>query len=1230
MRTVNKIWKYILFIICYFINHVSSSSIIIIDNEEDLSHTINNYNLSDELEIHINDHTSINIVNEITIINENIKKLSIRGSSKDTSILNFIPQNNKDKDTSSIEEKKNASNNDIVKNNTSIYLLFSSIPEIDISNITFYGNLYFTKSNKVTLKDINLYGTLEVEKSTELDHFTTNNTSNPINSSNINIYLKNVLFKGFPDTTKENCIHIDGGNVSIENSDFYGHSRCTDSLLKYNGQNLYNMKISNSNFNGMYSNNCLSISEAKASTIETSQFEKCSASSQNNNGGGAIRSILSYLSLKNCEFYDNFTTSNGAIFYLYDSYSFYAEHINASNSTAIQKGGFIYMNTSSSYLSNSIAYIKNARHDGTGIDNESINIEYGGLVACVGGKSTLNIINFYGENLNGEKGIGAFLISDGATLSLRNIELRKISGRNQGGVLLSSENESDSLTTFKVVNGTFIDLIQNYQSEKSSSFIYAKRNTKIYIEDCTIKNIKAPSSQFIYSEYDIKIELKNVIVSNHITIYPSSLLKIDTTDKSARSEIIIDSLSLDNFYPFKSIFSLNKADITINNSMFSNIWSCSYIDECRIKFNKTIKTMDESIFIDIGNESKLIINDGMFDSILGRNGFKAGESSYVTINNLMAMLCYFDFGLILINKSNNYLGHYEINGGYYFMLMGAYSTIIYIKDMDEDTDVKINYATFESCFSSEYGAGIFYSISNNEKVKENISFTDCTFFDNSSANGGSNIALSISKACEPYFSNYDELLEIDPNAFMTNPVKLQLTSNSVNSTSILSGENIQDTIQFQIVDDYGNLSKILTQYSYQYMEKRTFDDFLFFNIEVNDNLNAAVVGNTKSYCHDDKCEISHVKVVGKPGKYKLRLRLISYGVHYEFENHIGEIDLIINECDTSHYLYKDTESIGFKSCYIPECEHSCENGGKCVNDNICDCSKTGYTGKTCNEYYKLRRHKVFDIFIRILASFICFILLVLIIVIKIVNSMQIKKSGKDFLIIILIGIFFDIVSMVMKTMERTNKRCLIFDITKIIGFSLVFGSILVKSIRLYSLTHGKISLRVISRITMYSIISSIIFFHLIFIIMGNTTLKQMTETNYTSKLEEYEECKISKTSRLSTFFDYIIISITCFFMYSVRRLKKEYTESITMPVYSYILVETLLLMINKYNISILIKDMFNTIGPIIYILTILKSIFYSKIYDIIREKNTIRRFMMEQDSRKNSKMQLRFSDSLWS
>lgn len=122
-------------------------------------------------------------------------------------------------------------------------------------------------------------------------------------------------------------------------------------------------------------------------------------------------------------------------------------------------------------------------------------------------------------------------------------------------------------------------------------------------------------------------------------------------------------------------------------------------------------------------------------------GFNVGKSSNITINDINAIYCYFEDGMIYIdteNKNDHYLGFFKINGGYFSGIMGGNSTIVNVKSIDERVSVEINEATFEGCISMDYGSGICNSFSNNKEINKYIRFNDCMFYNISSFESNKN------------------------------------------------------------------------------------------------------------------------------------------------------------------------------------------------------------------------------------------------------------------------------------------------------------------------------------------------------------------------------------------------------------------------------------------------------------------------------------------------------------
>ncbi|OUM65453.1 hypothetical protein PIROE2DRAFT_7569 [Piromyces sp. E2] len=206
------------------------------------------------------------------------------------------------------------------------------------------------------------------------------------NSSVSQIKIENLSIEGHLNFKKyskiesnekiDNCIDL-SGKVIINESFFYGSHSCKDSIINYNGSNDGSFNLTKSYFDGVYLNNCLSITNSNSAFIESSNFEK-GASYDDDNGGGAIRLIDSNLNIRDCQFKDNFSSKNGGVFYVNEGKSFNAINIKAYNSSALEKGGLIYITS----MNDIYASLTNIEYYEAGNINGNLkNIEFEGLIA---------------------------------------------------------------------------------------------------------------------------------------------------------------------------------------------------------------------------------------------------------------------------------------------------------------------------------------------------------------------------------------------------------------------------------------------------------------------------------------------------------------------------------------------------------------------------------------------------------------------------------------------------------------------------------------------------------------------------------------------------------------------------------------------------------------------------------------------------------------------------------
>ncbi|ORX46588.1 hypothetical protein BCR36DRAFT_585064 [Piromyces finnis] len=82
----------------------------------------------------------------------------------------------------------------------------------------------------------------------------------------------------------------------------------------------------------------------------------------------------------------------------------------------------------------------------------------------------------------------------------------------------------------------------------------------------------------------------------------------------------------------------------------------------------------------------------------------------------------------------------------------------------------------------------------------------------------------------------------------------------------------------------------------------------------------------------------------------------------------------------------------------------------------------------------------------------------------------------------------------------------------------------------------------------------------------------------------------------------------------------------TLTVYIYVIAESLLILIDSQNVSLVVKDYFNTIGPLLYSISTIFNIFYPKfrmMKERIKNENII---LNDYEKKKEYEYQRRFDD----
>ncbi|OUM64963.1 hypothetical protein PIROE2DRAFT_60320 [Piromyces sp. E2] len=234
---------------------------------------------------------------------------------------------------------------------------------------------------------------------------------------------------------------------------------------------------------------------------------------------------------------------------------------------------------------------------------------------------------------------------------------------------------------------------------------------------------------------------------------------------------------------------------------------------------------------------------------------------------------------------------------------------------------------------------------------------------------------------------------------------------------------------------------------------------------------------------------------------------------------------------------------------------------------------------------------------------------------------SIKGGGFEFLFIILIGSVINSIYVLFLTDDKTTTKCYYIYLFKNTGFSLVFGSIFVKSLRIYKIFHVKGTKKLgLSKKVMYIIVFSIALFHWFLAITWTSLNKMNIEPRLTNDYKEYLECKYPLSKNISTLFNVAVMFGGLILSYSIRRVDEKYKEDLGLTVYFYTLCTILLEMIsNLEEIDIVIQDMADALGMIICMSVILYCLFIKKYLDIYHGNiKSSTRTLVNKNNNKNS------------
>jgi len=559
------------------------------------------------------------------------------------------------------------------------------------------------------------------------------------------------------------------------------------------------------------------------------------------------------------------------------------------------------------------------------------------------------------------------------------------------------------------------------------------------------------------------------------------------------------------------------------------------------------------------------------------------EVNYSNVTN-----SYFKNGFAHLDEKNNESGIFKITHSNFENNTSESGTIVYVPYTSDTYVVYFHVydCTFTNNTASKFG-GVIYSVGkfNNRR----LNFTECYYYNNHAKFG--NIIYTHSNKTLLNIGSYIESID----DVSTIPAYFATDGNIAEDITILSGGSIPEGIMFKLYDDYGN-----QLYFPHKTSSLDFEDLVLFNVEVNDTYNAKVIGQTKDYCWDDVCVFPPVKVIGNPGVYTLSLKFKSSGIYPGFVQDSADIEIKIMECNETEYLNQPIGNTYLKSCYSPKCEMDCNHNGQCINNDLCYCDDN-FIGKYCNENVKLERISTLDLIFNSIGVCIIFIIIILIgMIIYFRNHTVIKGGGVDFLILMLIGLIINIVNTKFLTLEKSTDICYQTYLFSNTGFSIVFGSIFVKSYRIHKIFCQKNKLyRGFKKSRMFLIIGLMTLFHWLMAFFWYFYKGITVVDDYTSNHRKFVKCEYHQSKNLSAFFNFVILVFEFVLSYSIRKVDKKFKEDLAIPAYVYIIYMVFMYVIGHQDVvNVVIRDYFDIIGTIINTIVCIYYLFIVKFIEI--------------------------------
>jgi len=360
-------------------------------------------------------------------------------------------------------------------------------------------------------------------------------------------------------------------------------------------------------------------------------------------------------------------------------------------------------------------------------------------------------------------------------------------------------------------------------------------------------------------------------------------------------------------------------------------------------------------------------------------------------------------------------------------------------------------------------------------------------------------------------------------------------------------------------------------------DESTTDGALFITVIIVDrndtskvSSNSTIYGKKRWRCNlsNSTCSIpaNEFQVIGENGEYTLNFTIIE-NENWQFDtliNAYASVNININQCNRSRY--KDITNTLLKSCYEPDCPGGCLHvGSECIDLNQCQCAEN-WQGPNCNDRVKFVVPKWLQymfLVIGITSAILCCILILMLYIRR--NLQHVRSSSPLFLMIMTIGAVCNSGTIIFESRNDTVTICILREWCKYIGFSLMVGALIVKTIRISLIFSGKKiggSQLADKRLIVY--LFGILIPFIILLIIWTTVDKAEMDTD-THAEREFEKCTSHTTSIIGDVFLFAILFWAVHAAYTARNAPSAFneTKAIVLSTYVYFIIEVLVIVLQN-------------------------------------------------------------------